>query len=206
MPSDLAAALVAAQAEMPPVEPNATNPHFGSKFVSLDHLIAKTRPVLNKHGLAILQKPTQVDGQPALETTLIHKNGETVTETMPLILAGPDMQKLGAALTYARRYAWAALLGIAAETDDDGNQASTGTRSTAAPAPTPPPPESEFASDAQVKNIWRLMTKAEKAGVATKDQLREQMGSSNGTEDPAELSKAQASKVITDLKELVGEE
>jgi hypothetical protein len=33
------------------------------------------------------------------------------------------MQQLGPAITYARRYAWASLLGIAAEEDDDGNDA-----------------------------------------------------------------------------------
>ena len=57
----LAAALVAAQAEMPKVEADAVNPHFKSRFVSLDHLIAKTRPVLNKHGLAIMQAPNTHD-------------------------------------------------------------------------------------------------------------------------------------------------
>src|SRR5690348_12134800 len=107
---------------MPAVEPNATNPHFRSKFVSLDHLIAKTRPVLNKHGLAITQAPTVLDnGAPGLKTTLYHESGESSVTVMPLILGGQDMQKLGAALTYARRYAWAAALGIAGEEDDDGN-------------------------------------------------------------------------------------
>ena len=120
----LAAALVAAQKEMPKVEPDAVNPHFKSKFVSLDHLIAKTRPVLNKHGLAIVQSPTHIEGSPALATTLYHSSGESATDVMPLILAGSNMQKLGAALTYARRYAWAAALGIAGEEDDDGEQAS----------------------------------------------------------------------------------
>lgn len=126
MSGELAAALVKAQAAMPAVEPNATNPHFRSKFVSLDHLIAKTRPVLNKHGLAITQAPTTLnDGAPGLETTLFHESGESIVTVMPLILGGQDMQKLGAALTYARRYAWAAVLGISADEDDDGQAAST---------------------------------------------------------------------------------
>lgn len=120
---ELAAALVAAQAEMPAVEPNATNPHFKSKFVSLDHLIAKTRPVLNAHGLAIVQRPTHLDGAPALETLLVHSSGETESSVMPLLLTKEDMQGLGAAITYARRYAWAAALGIASEADDDGESA-----------------------------------------------------------------------------------
>ncbi len=120
----LAAALVAAQAEMPAVEPNAVNPHFKSKFVSLDHLIAKTRPVMNKHGLAIVQAPAVFNGNPALETRIIHISGEYCVWIMPLLLTKQDMQGLGAAITYARRYAWAAALGIAGEEDDDGEQAS----------------------------------------------------------------------------------
>lgn len=124
--SNLAEALVAAQADMPAVAPDAVNPHFRSKFVSLDHLIAMTRPVLNRHGLAIRQSPTHIDGQPALETTIHHVSGEEASSVMPLLVSKSDMQGLGGAITYARRYAWAAALGICADEDDDGNQASAG--------------------------------------------------------------------------------
>lgn len=122
----LAAALIAAQGDMPAVEKNATNPHFGSRFVSLDHLIARTKPVLTKHGLAIVQFPATTDqGAPALTTTLIHgESGEQLSGTVPLVLAKQDMQGLGAALTYARRYGWASALAISDEDDDDGNAAS----------------------------------------------------------------------------------
>lgn len=121
----LAQALVAAQAEMKAVEPDAVNPHYKTKFVSLDNLIAKTRPVLNKHGLAIVQLPATNDhGLPVLRTILIHgPTGDRIMADSPLILGRNDMQGLGAAITYARRYAWAAALGIASEEDDDGNSA-----------------------------------------------------------------------------------
>ncbi len=123
--STLAEALVAAQAEFPAVEPNAVNPHFKSRFVTLDHLIAKTRPILNKHGLAVTQEPSVSEGGfPTLTTTLLHVSGEERSSTMPLLLTKQDMQGLGAALTYAKRYAWSAALGISADEDDDGNSAS----------------------------------------------------------------------------------
>jgi len=66
--------------------------------------------------------------------------------------------------------------------------------------------EAALASEAQVKNIWRLINKIDKAGTMPKSQLLEIMGSSNGTENPAELWRTQAIKVITDLKQLAGEE
>lgn len=138
MSAKLAAALVKAQAAMPPVLPDKQNPHFRSMFVSLDHLIATTRGVLNDHGLAIVQSPSHIDGSPALSTTIYHESGESTTDVMPLILGGSDMQKLGAALTYARRYAWAAALGICADEDDDGNTASAPQGATK-PAGTPNP-------------------------------------------------------------------
>jgi hypothetical protein len=122
----LASALVAAQANMPTVAKDAENPHFKSKFVSLDALIEKTRPVLNGHGLALVQFPTVSDlGAPVLRTILIHgPSGEQLTADMALLVTGTTMQQLGSAITYARRYAWAAVLGVATEADDDGNSAS----------------------------------------------------------------------------------
>ena len=133
--SELAKALVAAQAEMPSVEKNATNPHFRNKFASLDNIIDKTRPVLNKHGLSIQQFPSLSDlGAPTLVTRLTHVSGEALEYQAPLFLQGQDMQKYGAALTYARRYAWAAALGIANDEDDDGNHAAQPSAADAKPA------------------------------------------------------------------------
>lgn len=140
--SELAQALVNAQKDMPKVEPDKTNPHYRTQFVSLDHLIAKTRPVLNKHGLAILQAPQIIGDLFALRTTLVHVSGEQLDLGDTPLFGTGDMQKLGAALTYARRYAWAAALGICADEDDDaesvsGEPAAGGipTRETAATAP-----------------------------------------------------------------------
>jgi len=123
--SSLASALVAAQGEMPTVKKDEVNPHFNSKFMSLSGLIEATRKVLNKHGLALTQFPcTSELGAPVLRTVLIHgPSGERLEFETPLLMGNQNMQQLGSAITYARRYAWASLLGIAAEDDDDGNTA-----------------------------------------------------------------------------------
>jgi hypothetical protein len=128
--SALAEALIAAQAELPTaLKRDAANEGAGYRYMTLDALIAATRPILNKHGIVLLQMPTTIeradpDGKvglvPALRTILMHTDESiAIHDTMPLYLQDKDMQGLGAAITYARRYAWASALGIAAEEDTD---------------------------------------------------------------------------------------
>jgi hypothetical protein len=121
--SALAEALVAAQAELPTAIPRDSQ-GAGYRYTSLDGLIAATRPILNAHDLNITQWPSYValtDGlRPTLVTRISHASGESSEERTPLYVEAKTMQGLGAAITYARRYAWAAALGIASEEDTDG--------------------------------------------------------------------------------------
>lgn len=125
--SALAEALVAAQAELPCAIGKDADGQIGQRsyrYLTLDKLIAETRPILQKHGLAIIQAPTYIDrgtegAIPALTSRLTHVGGEENYYTMPLYLTDKTMQGLGAAITYARRYAWQSILGIAAEEDTD---------------------------------------------------------------------------------------
>lgn len=125
--SALAEALVAAQAELPCALGKDATGQIGNRsysYLTLDKLIAETRPILTKHGLSIVQWPSHIErgtegSIPALLTMLSHVSGEEWQVPMPLYLADKSMQGLGAAITYARRYAWAAVLGIAAEEDTD---------------------------------------------------------------------------------------
>jgi hypothetical protein len=123
----LAAALVEAQKKMPVVHKTATANTGKYSYVPLDQLIEKTKPVLSEHGLVISQFPSETStGGPGLRTILMHgASGESVEATVPLLLNGKnDMQTLGGAISYARRYGWAAVLGIANDEDDDGAAAS----------------------------------------------------------------------------------
>lgn len=126
--SALADALVAAQAELPcaikrDADGNANGHSY--RYLTLDKLIETTRPILTAHGLHIIQMPSYIEAgehrAPALTTELWHVGGESYTSTMPLYLSDKSMQGLGAAITYARRYAWQSVLGIAAEEDTDAN-------------------------------------------------------------------------------------
>ena len=116
----LAGALAAAQAEMPNAEFDSTNPHFKNRYASLAAIRKASLPVLSKHGLAI----AQTINPEGLVTLLLHKSGGQLASIHPLpdvTAVGP--QKFGSALTYARRYSWQAIVGIAADEDDDGNAA-----------------------------------------------------------------------------------
>lgn len=117
----LSDALVAAQAELPTAIPRDSQ-GYGYRYTSLDKLIEATRPIMSKHGIAITQHPgAQVIGEelrPVLVTTLM-VGGEQHSFTTPLYVTDKTMQGFGAAITYARRYAWAAVLGIASEEDTD---------------------------------------------------------------------------------------
>lgn len=132
--ANLAAALVAAQADIRGVGKDSVNPHFKNKYASLDSIIDMVRPALAKHGLAVVQGATvpETDANGVLraftvETMLVHKSGEWMTNGAVMPMQKVDPQGAGAALTYGRRYGLSALLSISTDEDDDGNHASVPT-------------------------------------------------------------------------------
>lgn len=119
-----APAFVQVQMDLQPVVKNATNPHFENHFADLAAILAEAMPIITRHGFGLMQPPcTTPDGRLALLTMLIHKSGEFVSAVMPLYLAKNDPQGEGSAITYGRRYAACAILGIRT-VDDDGNDGS----------------------------------------------------------------------------------
>ena len=77
--NELAAALVAAQAEFSAVPKGSTNPFFKSKYAALPDVVQHAGPVLAKNGLAISQHITQDEsGNDALLTYLLHKSGQFI--------------------------------------------------------------------------------------------------------------------------------
>lgn len=102
------------------------NPFFKSKYVPLPKMLRTLKPVLQKHGF-ILNQPIDVANTQqgminAVITRLVHV-ATGLSEESKLMLPGlEDMQKLGGAVTYARRYTLSAVLGLE-EADDDGETA-----------------------------------------------------------------------------------
>ena len=125
----IAPALVAAAAELQPVSKDATNPAFRNKYATLDAIMEQVRPVLARHGLAVLQTgtaPETIDGRlvaVGIETMLLHKSGEWIASSVTLPVEKLTAQGAGSAISYGRRYGLSAILGLTAE-DDDGQAAS----------------------------------------------------------------------------------
>lgn len=116
----LAKALVGFQADMENVTKDATNPFFKSKYATLEAIITAAKPHLAKHGLAVVQLPYTS----GLKTIIMHESGQSIEATADLYIKDNTPQAQGSAITYMRRYALSAALGIATEDDDDGNEAS----------------------------------------------------------------------------------
>jgi hypothetical protein len=127
--ASLAAALAKAQAEFKAVQFDADNPHFKSKFASLPATVEAVRPILAKHGLAVVQGATLPDSNEgvvtgfAVESILIHTSGEWLSTVVYVPMEKPTAQGAGSGLTYGRRYGLQALLCLVAD-DDDGETAS----------------------------------------------------------------------------------
>ena len=142
----LAGALAKAQLQIEPASKNATNPHFRSHYADLASIWDACRGPLNTNGLSIVQFPCDGEvGRTGLCTMLLHSSGEFISEVVTTRSQKDDPQGLGSALTYLRRYALAAVVGVTATEDDDGNAASTPVNArVSAPAPRPyiPPPVS----------------------------------------------------------------
>jgi len=133
MKDTLNAALVSALSELTNLAKDKVNPHFKSRFTSLDAILDATRPVLAKHGLALSQEPVFEDGMAGVVTRIIHVSGENRESKLILPLRDQSAQGVGSAISYARRYSAAAVLGIASDEDDDGQQASTPSKVIAKP-------------------------------------------------------------------------
>lgn len=123
--SALAKALSAAQAEMPAVAFDSTNPFLHNRYASLGAVIEASRPVLAKHRLAVTQFPANDGETIGVETILAHESGEFISERLSIALGEEKgksrAQVAGSIITYLRRYAWASVLGLYADEDTDGN-------------------------------------------------------------------------------------
>ena len=121
---ELATALAIVQGQLTFAKKDSKNPFFKSNYADLESVWDACRDLLSANGLAIMQFPGEyIDGSMALNTIITHKSGEWMSQEMSVPVSKPDAQGAGSALTYMRRYALAAVVGVV-QADDDGNSAS----------------------------------------------------------------------------------
>ncbi len=121
--SKLAEALAKAQGEMKPAHFDKENPHFKSRYATLSSIVEAIRGPLSKYGLSYIQRVEETEKGLNLVTVLMHSSGEREIGIVPLLVSKQDMQGLGSAITYARRFGLSSMVGAVAEEDDDGNAA-----------------------------------------------------------------------------------
>jgi len=110
------------KSEMGTVSKDAKNPFFKSQYADLNSHLELIEPLLQKYGLVLLQPVVAGQTTDSVSTIIFDKDsGQSVTSSISI--QGKDMQQLGAAVTYGRRFTLGALFGMQA-VDDDGNYAS----------------------------------------------------------------------------------
>jgi len=107
------------------VTKDSVNPHWKNGYASYNAVQEAITPTLDMLGIVVIQAPMILDGIDVLNTRIYmaDNTSEMIVSNIRLLLPKSDMQQLGGAITYARRYALVCLFGLAVE-DDDGEQAS----------------------------------------------------------------------------------
>ena len=124
--ANLAKALAIVQGKLTYAKKDSKNPFFKSNYADLESVWDACRDLLASNGLAVSQFPgsyCEIDKSMSLTTILTHESGEWISNEMTLPVSKVDPQGAGSAITYMRRYALAAVVGVV-QADDDANAAS----------------------------------------------------------------------------------
>ncbi len=166
----LAEALSKAQSRIQGALKDAENPHFKSNYADLESTWNACRQQLADNGLAITQTMHKVDGERILRTTLLHISGESISGDTPILLGTrQDMQALGSAITYARRYGLASMVGVAPKDDDDG-EAAVGRGGPAVKSPPTAPKTAQEAPEQSKRTGFRKSKIEENNGKTTESK------------------------------------
>lgn len=119
---NIAKALIDFQSKVSKIDKDSNNPFFKSKYASLSHIQESIQKPLSDAGIAYSQFP---EGSNGLTTILIHaESGEYMQSTYEMKPTKDDPQGRGSTITYQKRYALAAALGLNIDDDDDANAGS----------------------------------------------------------------------------------
>lgn len=160
---NLAAALAAFQAELPTIAKGKTGDAgtYRYQYAGIDDIHPVAMPLLGKHGMAFSSQPTMIGEAFVLHYSLMHEGGDTIEGIYPLPEPTTSKpQAIGSAITYARRYAFCAVTGIAPGGDDDDAAAANEKpaagrkpRASKPTAPQQPPTPAPFAEGLYAQDI-----------------------------------------------------
>ena len=208
---ELAAALAKAQGQMVGAVKDADNPFFKAKYADLASIWDACRVPLSTHGLSVVQT-TELGADVTVTTTLLHASGQWLRGHLQMTPTKHDPQGVGSCLTYARRYALAAMVGICS-VDDDGEAAAgrgekspptapprrpgparppTGAAAAATPSPAPKASKPGRISEPQAK---RLYAKAKAAG-HTVDALKAWLATHYGLEHMLDIPRSDYEAIV----------
>lgn len=95
---------------------------YSYTYAALPDIVEELREVLAAYGLAVIQSVGSYEGNVTISTLVMHESGQWI-ESEPLSMpSGSKPQDIGSAITYARRYSYAATLGLVTDDDADGQQ------------------------------------------------------------------------------------
>ena len=121
----LAQAMLDFRVNVDSVTKDSTNPFFNSGYTSYNAVRETINPTLDMLGIVVIQAPMILEGIDVLNTKvyMAHNPSDFICSNIRLLMPKGDMQQLGSAISYAKRYSLVSLFGLAME-DDDGNKAS----------------------------------------------------------------------------------
>lgn len=120
--NEIAGALAKAQGAIRGAAKDSLNPHFKNRYADLASVWEACREQLAANGIAVVQAPGAEGATVSVETLLVHSSGQWFKDALSTLAADARAQSIGSAITYLRRYALAAMVGVAPE-DDDGEAA-----------------------------------------------------------------------------------
>jgi hypothetical protein len=194
--ANISKALASFQKEVKQPVKDGTNPHFKSKYITLDGTVKAIHDTAHKFGLSYTQSLITTDVGVGVITLIMHESGEYIQfEPFYLPMEKKTAQGAGSAATYSRRYSLSAAFGIVSDLDDDGNQATADAKSNE--------PTEELANSKQV-GLIKVLVKS--IGMVKKVPDLEVLQKALGKEDEVTydilttLTKTQASELIKKLQ------
>lgn len=218
----IAAALAAAQSVIPVVAMTGRNPHLRNAYATLNDIVAAIRRPLADNGLSFVQAPVYVEGVNSigLVTRILHTSGEWVEASLAFPADGSGnrgvnaVQAAGGVITYMRRYMLAAMLGIVADEDVDGNSPEQAPQQQQQRQPEPPrqqapppparptaAPQTQRMTDRTRRQMHALGTQVYGAGAAGWDAKRADFARFYHVDSSNEFTEAQARDLIAGMQE-----